>query len=130
MFDIDKVRSIIAERNATDDEWDDRLEQCWDQLAEELSKDPQQTAKFVMQCSDEELSTISEVLDELIWRTQSPDIIKAYRTAVQLHSEENKRFHLGRMLDTAIDTMLKDRFQASQLMVWRPTEEAIERLRR
>ena len=52
------------------------------------------------------------------------------RTAVKPHPEENKQFHLGRMLDTAIDTMLKDRFQASQLMIWRPTEEAIERLRR
>ena len=91
MFDINKIRAIIAERNATDNEWDDRIEQCWNQLVEELSQDSCQTVQFILHCSDEELSTIGEVLDELVWRTQSADIIKAYRIAIRLHPEESKK---------------------------------------
>ncbi|PJM79895.1 hypothetical protein [Bifidobacterium scaligerum] len=127
MFDVNKVKQIITERNATNDEWDDRIEDCWNRLVEELSHDPDQTAQFILHCSDEELSTVGEVLDELIWKTQSTDIIKAYRIAVRLHPKENKRFHLGATLDDAIESMLKDRSQAYQLIVWRPSPEDLEK---
>ncbi|KFJ01333.1 hypothetical protein [Bifidobacterium stellenboschense] len=129
MFDVDKVRRIIAERNATDNEWDDRIEQCWNRLVEEMSKDPQQASSFILDCSDEELSTIGEILDELVWHTQSSDIVKSFRTAIRLHPEESKRFHLNETLDDAIKSMLKDRSQMYQLITWRPTAEEVERLR-
>ncbi|TPF77726.1 hypothetical protein BW09_08405 [Bifidobacterium sp. UTCIF-1] len=130
MFDINNVRAIIAERNATDNEWDDRIEQCWNQLVEELSQDPHQTTQLILHCSDEELSTIGEVLDELVWRTQSFDIIKAYRIAIRLHPEESKKFHLGETLDDAIKSMLKDRSEVYRLIVWRPSPAELEQVQR
>ncbi|KAB7791313.1 hypothetical protein [Bifidobacterium leontopitheci] len=129
MFDADKVRKIIAERNETDNEWDDRLEQCWDDLANVLAEDIPGTIHFLLHdCTDNELSVISEVMDQLIAATQSVPLIKAYRTAIVLHPKEAERFYLDRNLDSDID-MLADESEARRLILWRPTAEEIERLR-
>ncbi|PLS27298.1 hypothetical protein [Bifidobacterium parmae] len=129
MFDVDKVRRIIAKRNATDNEWDDRIEQCWKNLTDALAEDVPGTIRFLLHdCTDNELSAISEVMEPLIWETQSAPLIKAYRTAIALHPEENKHFLLDRNLDSDID-MLNDMAEAQRLVMWRPTAEEVERLR-
>lgn len=129
MFDIDKVRHIIAERDDTDDEWNDRLEQCWEKLTNTLAEDIPGTIHFLLHdCTDNELTAISEVMEPLIAATQSAPLIKAYRTAIALHPQEADQFLLDRNLDSDI-SMLLDEAEAQRLIAWYPTEEEVERLR-
>ena len=127
MFDINKVRTIIAERNATDNEWDDRIEQCWRKLEMALSEDIPGTIHFLLSyCTDDELATISEVMEDLIGETQSIPLIKAYRTAIVLHPHANEKYNLDRNLDVDI-TMLTDTRAARQLVAWRPSTKDLVR---
>ena len=128
MFDIKTVRAIIAERNATDNEWDDRIEQCWRKLQIALSEDIPGTIHFLLSdCTDDELASISEIMEDLIGETQSIPLIKAYRTAIVLHPQANERYHLDRNLDTDI-TMLTDTMAAQQLVAWRPSTQDLVRI--
>lgn len=120
-FDAGRVRAIIARRMATVDEADWLVEECWSELTAALARDQEGAERFLLtECTDDELSWIGEVLDELVWATQSPEIIKAYRTAIRLHPQEARKYDLDGNLDTAIHSRLVDQEEAQRLIAWRP----------
>lgn len=120
-FDTGRVRAIITKRMATVDEADWLVEECWAELVTALAQDQKGTEWFLLtECTDDELSWIGEALDELVWATQSPRLIKAYRTAIRLHPREARKYDLDGNLDTAIRSRLVDQEEARRLIAWRP----------
>ena len=86
-MDINSFRKVIKQREETDDEWDYGIEQCWKKEIEILSEDIPSTIDFLKnECTDEEYSWISEVIDERAkhimkrcladWKQQSKKIRK------------------------------------------------------
>lgn len=125
-FDAAKVRAIIAQRAATNDEACWLVEECWKELAAALACDLDGAGRFLLtECTDDELSWISEAMDDLIWMTQSADLVTAYRIAIRMHPKEARRYRLDDCLDSDIATRLIDRDEARRLIAWRPENAGI-----
>ena len=66
-MDINSFRKVIKQREETDDEWDYGIEQCWKKEIEILSEDIPSTIDFLKnECTYEEYSWISEVIDDVV----------------------------------------------------------------
>jgi hypothetical protein len=78
------IAEVVQERiricDETQDNWDYGIEQCWKKYVDILSKDINKTIKYVLtECSNEEFFLISEACEELAEKTQSIELIKAFR---------------------------------------------------
>ena len=84
-MNIEKFREVIKERNriASEccDEWTFGIELCWKQEIQILSEDIPSTISFLQNdCTAEEYSWISEIIDDLAECTKSRDIVKTYKS--------------------------------------------------
>jgi len=98
-MNVEKFREIIKERirisTETQDEWDYGIEQCWKQEVEILSEDISGTIEFLKnECTADEYSWISEVLEELAERTHSKELVDCYRSLMGKYPEECKTYYI------------------------------------
>ena len=62
----DDIRAAIAKRISTESEWDYGMQQCWKEETAILLKDINETVDFIANdCTDEELSWLSEVFEDI-----------------------------------------------------------------
>ena len=79
-MDINSFREVIKQREETDDEWDYGIEQCWKKEIEILSEDIPSTIDFLKnECTDEEYSWISEVIEDIAEKTNSYEFVMCYK---------------------------------------------------
>ena len=83
-MNIDKFRTIIEEREHIEvishGEWQYGIEQCWKQMVAVLSEDIPSTIVFLEnECSAEEYSWISEIIDELAMQQGGKDLLTCYK---------------------------------------------------
>ncbi len=109
MSGIEKIREIIKRREATNDEWQAGVEKCWAELTEALTEDIEVTRKFLLEdCTADEASWVSEVYDDIVYKTQSQEYIDLLRKSIDRFPEEAERHHMAENLDIAVKTMLLD----------------------
>ncbi len=109
MTGTDTIRKIIRKRSATDDEWQDGVEACWAELVDALTADFDVTRKFLLKdCTADEASWVSEVYDDIVYKTQSREYIDLLRRSIERFPEEDRKRHLSENLDLAVRTMLLD----------------------
>jgi len=100
MMNIDKFREIIKERNRIArecyDEWTFGIEQCWKQELEILSEDISSTINFLEnECTADEYSWISEIIDDLAESTRSRELVQAYKSLMTKYPDECKMYHIS-----------------------------------
>lgn len=105
-MNIDRFREIIRERNRISadgqDEWSYGIEQCWKQEVEILSEDVKSTIAFLKEeCTDDEYSWISEVIDDLAEKTQSKELIQCYKALMDKFPEECKKYNIAGSIEFA-----------------------------
>ncbi len=98
-MNIDKFRKVIQERirisTDTQDEWAYGIEQCWKQEIEILSEDVDSTIIFLKEeCTDDEYSWISEVIDDLAEKTKRKELIQCYKSLMDKFPEECKKYNI------------------------------------
>nr|DAF83781.1 MAG TPA: hypothetical protein [Caudoviricetes sp.] len=109
MTNTDTIRAIIERRAATNDEWQDGVERCWAELTDALTEDIDAACKFLLEdCTADEASWVSEVYDDIVYKTQSREYIDLLRKSIERFPEEDKRRHMSENLDLAVKTMLLD----------------------
>lgn len=82
----ERIRIMIE----TQDNWDYGIEQCWKKYIDVLIADIEKTIHyFLHECSDEEFYWLSEVFEELIEKSQSNELIAAFRTRLSKVTPEN-----------------------------------------
>ncbi len=109
MTSIEKIREIIKKRETTNDEWQAGVEKCWAELTEALTEDIEVTRKFLLEdCTADEASWVSEVYDDIVYKTQSQEYIDLLRKSINRFPEEAERHHMAENLDIAVKTMLLD----------------------
>ena len=75
-MDTATISNLIRRRAATDDEWTDAVEKCWTELTDALTEDIDATRKFLLEdCTADEASWVSEVYDDIIYKTQSREYV-------------------------------------------------------
>ena len=86
---VDDFRKVIQERIDCPDEWDFGVERCWKKEIEILSEDIPSTIEFLKtECTSDEYSWISEVIEELAAKTQSKELVSCYRSLMKKFPEE------------------------------------------
>lgn len=109
MTDTDIIRAIIQKRAATDDEWQEGVEKCWEELTDALTDDIITTRKFLLEdCTADEASWVSEVYDDIVRKTQSQEYIGLLRKSIERFPEEAEKRHMSDNLNLAVDAMLLD----------------------
>lgn len=98
-MNIGKFKEIIRERCriATEcrDEWSFGIEKCWSQEIEILCEDVDATISFLQnECTAEEFSWISEIIDNLAERTRSRELVQAYKNLIDKFPEESKESNI------------------------------------
>lgn len=109
MTNLDTIRKIIRKRSAMSDEWQTGVETCWIELVDALTENIDDTRKFLLKdCTADEASWVSEVYDDIVYKTQSREYIDLLRKSIERFPEEDKKLHLSENLDLAVKTMLLD----------------------
>lgn len=123
MFNIDKVRGILARYEHIHPEDSYSLNQYWKDLSNALLEDVDGYISFLMNgCTSQELVLLSEVNDELIDATQNELLIHALKTAQARLPETTRKYQLDADLDYTISRHISDKDKAKQLLAWKPSE--------
>ena len=101
-MDITKFKTLIAERENTDDEWAEGVSKCQDKLVDCLCEDINRTNKYLMhECTSDEFSWISEVFDRIASRTKNQEFISALRFLAEKYPEETETYNIIPFIDSA-----------------------------
>ncbi len=82
MFE-EQVRKIIEERKAVHPENIFLIEKYWEELAELLSEDIEQTIKFLDTASEEEVEWLSEVFEDVDFDEKTKEYVECLKRLVQ-----------------------------------------------
>lgn len=103
------ISELIRKRATTDDEWADAVEKRWAELTDALTEDIGVTRKFLLEdCTADEASWVSEVYDDIVYKTQSHEYIDLLSKSIDRFPEEAKKYHMSDNFDLAVRSMLKD----------------------
>ena len=99
---IEEFRKVIQERIECPDEWTDGVERCWKKEIEILSEDIPSTIDFLMnECTANEFSWISEVIDDIAAKTQSRELIACYKSLMAKFPEECESYNIAGSVEYA-----------------------------
>lgn len=105
-MNIERFREIIKQREyiseISQDEWDDGIEECWKREIEVLSEDIIGTIAFLKkECTASEYSWISEVIIDLAEKTQSSELVEAFKKLTEKFPEETKKYYIANAIQDA-----------------------------
>ena len=80
-MNIERFREVIKERINVEEiskgEWQDGIDKCWEQEIAILSEDIPSSIHFLKNdCTEDEYSWISEIIDDLAEKTGSKELIQ------------------------------------------------------
>lgn len=103
-MDVQKFREVLKKRDETHDEYDYGLEMCWKEEVEILSEDIPSTIKYLKNdCTEDEFSWISEIIEDLAEKTRSRELIECYKSLMAKFPEETKEYYIGFCVECAED---------------------------
>lgn len=92
---IKEFREIIHERAECHTEWAYGIEQCWKKEIALLIEDIPSTIEFLRNdCTADEYSWISEVLDDVIEETLSRELLECYKALMNKFPDECKTYNI------------------------------------
>lgn len=107
MMDIIKFREIVKQREETDDEWDFGIEECWKKEVEILTQDISSTIDYLNNdCTAEEFSCISEVLEDVVELIPSKELVQCYKALMKKFPEECTKYNIAAIVESA-ETILR-----------------------
>ncbi len=109
-MNIGKFREIINERIKVEEiskgEWQDGIDKCWEQEIAILSEDIPSSIDFLMyDCTEEEYSWISEIIDDLAEKTGSKELIQCYKNLMSKFPNACQSYNIAEIIKYAEDTL-------------------------
>ena len=102
MSEYDKLRAAIQKRANTNDEWDNAVHLCWEEMVTVFSEDMSKTICFLKNdCTASEYSWLSEVFEEIAEKTQSREFIAALRKLAVKYPEETEQYNIMSFINGA-----------------------------
>lgn len=94
-MDVEKFRKVIKQREETDDEWSYGVEQCWKQEIALITEDIPGTIEFLKNdCTAEEFSWLSEILDDIVEIAPSREFVQCYRNLMDKFPVECVKYNI------------------------------------
>jgi len=109
-MNIEKFREVIARRIYVEDisqgEWKDGIEECLQKEIEILTEDISSTIEFLKnECTADEYSWISEVIDDIAAKTQSRALVETYKSLMEKFPEECKEYNIAGSIQFAEEAL-------------------------
>ena len=109
-MNIIEFKKIIQERrriaDECNDEWVFGIENCWKKEIEILSQDIPSTISFLRNnCTADEYSWISEIIEDLAEHTQNRELIVVYKNLMNKYPEEYKKYNISKSVNLALDLL-------------------------
>ncbi len=95
----EKFKTIIKERIYVEEiskgEWQEGIEKCWQQMVDVLCEDISSSIEYLKkECTADEYSWISEVLEEIVSREGGKMFLRAYEEVMQKFPEECEKYNI------------------------------------
>ncbi len=105
-MNIKKFKEVIARRNHVEEishgEWADGIEECCKNEITLLTEDVQATIDYLKnECTADEFTWISEVLDDIVELTGSKEILLCYRGLMDKFPEECEKYNIAGSIESA-----------------------------
>ena len=98
------VKRLEYANEVSQGNWHDEIEKCWKKEIEILSKDIDGTIEFLKNdCTSDEYSWISEIIDDLIEVTQSKELLQCYSDLMDKFPEECKTYNIKGSIECALN---------------------------
>jgi hypothetical protein len=103
-MNIEKFREVVARRIYVEEisrgEWDDAIEECWKKEIDILSEDIPSTIEFLKnECTADEYTWISEVLDDVIEKKSSEELVECYKSLMKKFPEECDKCNISGVVE-------------------------------
>jgi hypothetical protein len=100
----EKFREVIARRIYVEEisqgEWADAIEECWKKEIDILSGDIPSTIEFLKnECTADEYTWISEVLDDVIEKKPSKELVECYKSLMKKFPEECAQYNISGVVE-------------------------------
>lgn len=100
MNEYDELKSVIRKRAIINDEWDNAIHLCWEEMVSVFSKDMAKTICFLeTDCTASEYSWLSEVFESIAEKPQSREFISALRELAVKYTEETEKYNVMSFID-------------------------------
>lgn len=105
-MNIQKFKSIIKEREYVEKisygEWQEGIDKCREEEITVLAQDIPSTMKYLKHdCTPEEYSWISEIIDDLAEETGSTALIECYKDLMKKFPEECRKYNIAGSIESA-----------------------------
>lgn len=105
-MNIDKFKEVIARRIYVEKisfgEWDDGIEECRKKEIDLLTEDIPSTIEYLKtECTADEYSWISEVLDDVLEINPSKELVQVYKDLMPKFPEECQRYNIAGTVEIA-----------------------------
>lgn len=96
--EVIKRREYVAEISS--DEWQDGIEQCWKKEIELMTEDVSSAIDFLRNdCTEDEFAWLSEVIDDIAARSESQQIVDAYKGLIAKYPETSREYHIADIVE-------------------------------
>lgn len=103
-MDVQKFREVLKKLDETEIEYDYGIETCWKEEVEILSEDIPSTIKYLKNdCTEDEFSWISEIIEDLAEKTKSRELVEYYKNLMNKYPKETKEYYIGFCVECAED---------------------------
>ena len=97
---VTEFRKTIQERAECHPEWTYGIDQCWEREIAFLTEDIPSTIEFLKnECTADEYSWISEVLDDIIEETSSKELLECYKALMTKFPDECERYNISGVIE-------------------------------
>ena len=105
-MNIQEFRNVIKKREETNDEYAFGVEQCWKEEITLLTEDIPSSIRFLEdECTAEEYSWISEIIDDVAEQTGNWEIVNCYKALMQKYPEECKKYNIAGSIKSAEEVL-------------------------
>ena len=110
MMNIDKFREIIKQRIHAEEishgEWDEEFDRCRQEELQIIVEDIPSAIEFLKnECTADEYSWISEILEDIIEETSSREFLDCYKSLMTKFPEECEKYNIAGMIQIAEDML-------------------------
>ena len=96
----EEIKKAIKKRMATNNVWDDAVNLCWKEEIEILSRNIDDTIAYLENdCTGEEFVWLSEVIDDVVEKTQSRPFVDCLFRVAKKFPEECKNYSIYYVLE-------------------------------
>lgn len=89
-------------------EWQDGIEECWKKEIELLTEDIPSAMEFLQtECTPDEYSWISEVIDDIALKTKNREFVECYKSLMTKFADECEQYNIAgsiKFAEAALET--------------------------